>query len=123
VTIPLHFIDEEIRVEFHQPPMLEKAPSCPQQFTWRGETFEIIELIEEWHDFRRRGPRNMRPAHLTRAEKVGSWGVGRYCFRVRVADGRVFELYFDRAPVSAGDRKGHWFLLGERSPGQDGQDS
>ena len=31
------------------------------------------------------------------------------------ADGRIFEIYFDRAPQNAGDRKGHWFLKGERA--------
>lgn len=112
---PLSFIVEEIEVRFDKPPMLEKAPSCPDGFTWRGVSYVIVELLEEWHDFRRRGLRNMRPAHLSRAEKTGSWGKGRFCFRVRVGDGRIFEIYYDRAPVDAGDRKGHWFLLGERS--------
>jgi hypothetical protein len=112
---PISFIGEEISVRFDRPPMLEKSPVCPDAFTWRGETFHVVELLEEWHDFRRRGMRNMRPAHLSRAEKTGSWGKGRFCFRLRVQDGRIFEIYFDRAPESAGDRKGHWFLLGERS--------
>jgi hypothetical protein len=40
--------------------------------------------------------------------------VGRYYFCVRVESGQIFEIYFDRAPKSAGDRKGHWFLMGER---------
>jgi hypothetical protein len=114
MSSPLNFIAEEISVEFERPPMLEKAPTCPDGFTWRDERFQVVELLEEWHDFRRRGPRNMRPAHLSRAEKVGSWGKGRFCFRVRVQDGRIFEMYYDRAPGSASDRKGHWFLLGER---------
>jgi len=31
-------------------------------------------------------------------------------FRVRVEDGRLLELYYDRAPKDAMDRKGSWFL-------------
>lgn len=112
---PISFIAEEIAVWFDHPPTLEKVPVCPNRFLWRGDWYEVRELLEEWRDFRRRGPRNMRPAHLSRAEKTGSWGKGRFCFRVRVDAGRVFDIYYDRAPEEAADRKGHWFLLGERS--------
>lgn len=115
MSTPLHFYAEEIQVEFDEPPMLEKAPPCPNRITWRGEVFRVTELLEEWHDYHRRGPRNMRPAHLSRAEKVGSWGKGRFYFRLRVEGGRIFEIYYDRAPGSASDRKGHWFIKGERS--------
>jgi hypothetical protein len=65
---------------------------------------------------RRRGrmSNNMRPAHASRASRLGSWGVGRFYFRVKVDDGRIFEIYYDRAPADADNRKGAWFLKGER---------
>ncbi len=114
---PLHFIDEPIEVFFDEPPVLEKAPTCPSGFYWRGETFRVAEMLETWVNYERRGrmARNMRPGHRAAAARRGSWGVGRFHFRVRVEDGRLFHLYYDRAPESAGDRKGHWVLLGERS--------
>ena len=64
---------------------------------------------------RRKGrfARNMSPTHSRAAAKRGSWGVGRFYFRVEVADRRVFDLYYDRAPDDASDRLGHWFLLRE----------
>jgi len=113
---PLDFIDEPIEVVFDRPPALVKSPPCPSAFIWREQTFPVIELLETWQDFRRRGRsgHNMRPGHLSTAARRGSWGVGRFHFRVRIEDGRVFEIYYDRAPESAGDRKGHWYLLGER---------
>lgn len=116
-TIPIQFIDEPIEVTFSEEPVYEKRPSCPQSFTWRGETYLIQAMLSEEQDFSRRGKsaRNMEPSHLQSATKVGSWGVGRYSFCVRVVDGRIFEIYFDRAPQNAGDRKGHWFLKGERA--------
>ena len=109
------FIGEEIEVGFDKPPMLEKKPGCPDRFTWSEETFDIIEMLTEWHDYRRRGrmTRNMRPAHASVAEQRGSWGVGRDYFRVRTKSGRIFELYYDRAPKDAGRRKGAWFLYRE----------
>jgi BirA family biotin operon repressor/biotin-[acetyl-CoA-carboxylase] ligase len=110
-----HFIDEAIEAEFDQPPALEKKPGCPDGFTWRGETFRVAEMLEEWHDYRRRGrsARNMQPAHAAVAEKRGSWGVGRDYYRVRVEGGRIFDVYYDRAPKGSSRRKGTWVLFRE----------
>ena len=109
------FIAEEIEVVFDQPPTLEKKPGCPDSFFWQGDRFEIIEVLAEWHDYRRRGrmARNMQPAHLAVAEQRGSWGVGRDYFRIRTRNERFFELYFDRAPKDVDRRKGAWFLFRE----------
>jgi hypothetical protein len=111
---PLTFIGEPIEVEFDEQPALEKVPHCPQRFVWRGEVWNVLEMLREWHDYRRRGymGRNMAPQHLELARRRGSWGVGRDYFRVCTDVGRVFDLYYDRAP-SAGDRRGGWFLYRE----------
>ncbi len=115
-SFPLNFIDEPIEVIFNELPIVQKSPPCPAAFIWRDATYPVVEMLETWQNFQRRGrmARNMQPSHSVMASKRGSWGVGRFHFRVRVEDGRIFELYYDRAPNSAGDRKGHWFLLGER---------
>ena len=106
------FIGEEIEVGFDQPPMLEKKPGCPDSFSWQGETLKIVEMLSERHDYGRRGrmAQNMQPAHAAVAAKRGSWGVGRDYFLVRIEDGRIFELYYDRAPKDVNRRKGAWFL-------------
>jgi hypothetical protein len=111
---PLSFVGEAIEVEFAEPPVLEKVPDCPARFVWRGEVYVVVDKLREWHDYRRRGNmgRNMAPHHLAVARRRGSWGVGRDYFRVRTDVGRVFDLYYDRAP-SAGDRRGGWFLYRE----------
>ena len=115
------FIGEEIEASFDRPPMLEKKPGCPDRFTWGEQTFEIVAMLHEWHDYRRRGrmSRNMQPAHLAVAEQRGSWGVGRDYFQVSTAGGRIFEIYYDRAPKDAGRRKGAWFLYRELPEGGD----
>jgi hypothetical protein len=114
--LPLKFIDEPIEVFYEHPPVHSKSPTCPDGFVWMGVELKVQELMAEWHDFTRRGKmsRNMRPVHLDRAAMTGSWGVGRYTFRVRVEDGRIFDLYYDRAPEDAFDRMGSWYLFGER---------
>jgi len=106
------FIGEPITVEFERHPLFSKKPSCPARFIWGEERLAIGEVLREWRDYGRRGrmASNMQPEHASRAAIRGSWGVGRYYFRVRVADGRVFEIYYDRAPKGAGQRQGAWFL-------------
>jgi hypothetical protein len=112
---PLHFIDQPITVRFNKPPMLEKKPGCPDSFTWQDRTYAVVELLAEWVDFKRRGrmEKNMQPQHAAVAAQRGSWGVGRYYFRVRVTGGQIFQIYYDRAPKDIDSRKGSWVLVGE----------
>jgi hypothetical protein len=111
----LRFIGEQVKAQFDEPPILEKKPGCPDRFIWNEETYQVIEKIGEWQDYSRRGrmARNMRAEHAEVAASRGSWGVGRFFFRVRTLRGQVFDLYYDRAPKSVGDRKGAWFLYRE----------
>lgn len=113
--VPKAFIDEPIQVAFDEPPLLEKKPEAPDGFTWAGETFRVAEVLAAWVTYERRGrfARNMTLGHLRAAARRGSWGVGRFYFRVRTTSGRVFDLYYDRAPAGAGDRKGRWVLWRE----------
>jgi hypothetical protein len=112
---PIRFISERVEAFFDGGPFLEKRPGCPSAFEWRGSRHRIVELISEWHDYARRGraAHNMRPSHAAAAERRGSWGVGRDYYRVLTDSERVFDLYFDRAPANALERKGAWFLLRE----------
>lgn len=109
------FIDEAILVEFRQAPLLQKVPKPPDFFTWRGKRYEVKCLLSEWSDLARRGnqAKNMRPAHLTRAEKMGSWGVGRFFFKMRTTDERIFVIYYDRTPKKGDEGCGSWVLLSE----------
>ncbi len=114
---PLHFIGEPVDVLFDIPPALEKKPDCPDGFIWKGAAYRIRELLAEWQDVQRTGrmARNMRPSHAATASRRGSWGVGKIYFRVRTNEGRIFDLYYDRAPKDVDQRKGSWFLFQELS--------
>jgi hypothetical protein len=111
----LRFIGEPIQVVFDQPPALEKRPGCPDAFLWQGESYRVTAMLEQWFDYKRRGrmARNMAPQHALIAEGRGSWGVGRFYFRVRADSGQIFEIYYDRAPKDADTRKGGWVLVAE----------
>ena len=110
--IPKRFISEIIQVHFDKPPMLEKKPNAPDAFTWRGQTYWVVEVLSEWVDYERKGRmrRNMQPQHAAVASQRGSWGVGQFYFRVRTESDQVFDLYYDRAPKDVDNRKGEWFL-------------
>jgi len=122
---PIHFIDEEIQVQFDEAPRFEKRPGCPVRFVWRGETLRIVESLGEWVNYARKGrmAENMRPAHTTVASARGSWGVGRFTFRVRVESGQIFDICYDRAPKHAADRKGNWVLYRELAPAAEGDEA
>jgi hypothetical protein len=109
------FVGDEIEVIHDRPPALEKRPGPPDGFVWQGRTYRVARVLREWHDYRRRGrmARNMRPTHAAAAARRGSWGVGRDYYQVRTDGGRIFELYYDRAPQGAGRGAGAWFLYRE----------
>ncbi len=112
---PLHFFTEPIQAYFSQAPMLEKIPGCPDGFTWRDRSYQIIEILGEWHNYERRGrmARNMKPEHAAAAARHGSWGVGQDYYRVRVDTRQIFDIYFDRSPRDAIHRKGNWYIYRE----------
>ena len=112
---PIHFYNESIEPIFDNTPLLEKKPGCPDGFTWRGEGFRIITLHMEWHDYQRRGrmSRNMQPTHAATASERGSWGVGQDFYRIETDKGRIFDIYYDRAPKNVNKRKGNWFIYQE----------
>jgi hypothetical protein len=106
------FIGATVEVEFDQPPAFPRRPPCPDRWVWEGRTYHVASVEAEWNDFGRRGrmASNMRPDHLARAGRAGSFGVGRFYFRVRTAEDRVFDLYYDRAAATAG-RASPWTLF------------
>jgi hypothetical protein len=112
------YIGETIAAGFEKPVLFTKKPDCPDNFFWRGETFGITELISEWQDFTRKGKnsRNMKDAHLERANIKGSLGVGRFYFRVLTNEGRMFDIYYDRSIKNTFETGGFWVLFQELFP-------
>ena len=112
------YIGEIISVGFDEPPLFVKKPECPNMFSWRGKSFRVTEIISEWHDFSRKGKysRNMKEAHLERANNKGSLGVGRFYFRVRTDENRIFEIYYDRSIKNTFETSGFWVLFQELNP-------
>jgi hypothetical protein len=115
VLKPVSFINEEIKVQHDNPPVYKRTPTPPDRFFWRGNMFEIREILLEWKDFDRRGKNahNMRPSSLLKAASRGSRAVGRFYFRVMTHNDRIFQLYFDRSNWDADNQTGSWILHSE----------
>jgi hypothetical protein len=115
----IRLIMEPIEAVFIHRPALEKRPGCPDGFIWRGELHKVTQKLAEWHDYRRKGrmEKNMRPAHAVAAAVKGSWGVGQDYYQVETEGGRIFTIYYDRAPRGSDARKGEWYLEREQLQG------
>ena len=109
------FINEPIEVIFEEPPLLEKKPGCPYSFYWRQEEYLIQEILSEWHNYERRGrmAKNMKADKASTASIRGSWGVGQDYYRIKTSNGRIFDIYFDRAPKDINRKKGNWYVFRE----------
>lgn len=116
--VALRFISESIEVIFEKPPLIEKKPGPPDGFVWGEESFRVREVLSQWQDFERRGAmaHNMRPSSMKKALRRGSYGVGRFYFRVITESEQIFELYYDRAVKSVDDKSGEWILFRELVP-------
>ena len=66
--------------------MARGEPGIPRRFTWRGETFEITEILE--------GTRETGACHHGSGERY----VRRHVTRARTSDGSVVTLAGERAP-------------------------
>ncbi len=105
---PIQLIDEPIIVEFKKPSIIEKTPPCPDAFVWDGNHFDVVECMNQWHDFSRRGrmARNMKDEHLEAAAIKRLLGRWPFLFSSESKKGRIYDLYYDRASKNAEHRKG-----------------
>ena len=60
----------------------------PGAFTWRGDRYEVARVLQAWFD-----------TGFVAGERTRTWYRRRHrnCYRVEATDGRVYELYLDRA--------------------------
>jgi hypothetical protein len=104
------FICEPIEVEFEVVSGLKKRPGPPIRFVWRERSYEVAEILAEWHRYVSQPIPGKRPRYYIRsAQREGSWGVGRDFYRVRTECGGVYVIYYDRRPKGPEIDSG-WFM-------------
>lgn len=102
------FIGEPIAPSFDDTVVVRRL-STLHGFTWNEQFFPIAEVLRNWREsspprWRRRGKRASLRWHVST--------LGRDYFRVRVADGRIFELFYDRQMLD-NRLSGRWVLWRE----------
>jgi len=107
------FIGEEIEPVFAETPDLEKRTGVPTGFKWRGREYAIKRVVKEWHEYGPARPGTSRSPHAQLGMDRGTRGSGRDFYRVILEDGRLVDLYYDRRPKNAKDRKGRWVFFRE----------
>lgn len=84
-----HFIGEAITPaegDFELGAMSRGEPGLPQAFLWRDERLEIASLERTWRSNR---------------EDRGDIYLAKHWYALRLRDGRVAEIYFERHPKKA----------------------
>jgi phosphoribosylglycinamide formyltransferase-1 len=81
------FVSETIvplAASFDTAGMATGGPGVPKRFRWRAEEVEVAEVLESWKEY----------GDCTHGS--GERYVRKHGFRVRLGDGRVLRLYFQR---------------------------
>ena len=99
--MPSSFISEPItpvKGTFDPAGMARGEPGLPQRFRWRKKEYAVAEVLEQWKD------------HGDCAHGSGERYVRRHGYRVRVTDGTVFRLYFQRTFGRAQPSSQRWWI-------------
>ncbi len=103
------FVGEGITPEdasFSTSAMAMGKPGLPQKFTWKGESFSILEVLEEWKeagDCRHgSGERYLR----------------KHWFRVRTTSDLEMKIYFERQGRSSGGSRWRLYSVVNANPAE-----
>ena len=96
------FIGESIQPEdmsFSLSPMATGKPGLPGKFTWKGRSFSVLQLLEEWKEAGdcRHGS--------------GERYVRKHWFRVRTTENLEMKIYFERQRRSSGGSRWRLYSL------------
>ncbi len=72
-------------------------PGLPTHFTWRGATYEIVDLLEEWKTSDREGG-------------SGELYLRRHWYKLRTDPDAIMTIYCQRQASSRASAKKRWWL-------------
>lgn len=79
--------------------MARGEPGLPAAFEWRGERFEVVDVLGVWKESSREGDR-----------AAGELYLRRHCYQLRMSDGSTWQVYFTRQTPRTGSPRRRWFL-------------
>ncbi len=84
---------------FNASRMARGEPGLPEGFTWRDESFDVVEILRAWKESSREG-----------SHAQGELYLRRHCYQVRMSDDSIWTVYFIRQTPKSGNPKQRWFL-------------
>ena len=102
------FIGEGIKPldeSFSASPMAMGKPGLPRTFSWKGKTFSVLKVLEEWKE--------AGDCHHGSGERY----VRKHWFRVRTTENLEMKIYFERQRRTSGGSR--WRLYSIRSAESD----
>jgi hypothetical protein len=102
------FIGEAIQpedVSFSTAAMATGKPGLPRSFSWKGGSFPILEVLEEWKE--------AGDCHHGSGERY----VRKHWFRVRTTENREMRIYFERQRRSSGGSRWRLYSIRTAEPG------
>jgi hypothetical protein len=78
--------------------MARGEPGLPMRFLWRGQEYEVAEVLEQW--------RQTGPCTSGSDEQY----VRKHWYRIRTTSGEEMKLYFERQARSGRERTLRWWL-------------
>ncbi len=97
--MPDTFISEPIEPEpgSFAAPTAAGEPMLPTRFTWRGERYEIADVLAKWKE--------------SGKERGGSEiYLRKHWYHIRTTDGQSMKIYFERQARSKGAARKRWWL-------------
>jgi len=95
------FVGERLKPDaatFNTFALVGGVPQMPKRFTWRGETFEVAEVLDGWKE--------LGPAKEGGARQY----LRKHWFHIRTTTGEEMKIYFERTARSTKMRKTRWWL-------------
>ena len=95
------FISEPIlplEASFDTGGMARGEPGLPQRFRWREKEFTVEDVLEQWKE------------HGDCRNGSGERYVRKHGYRVRVTDGAIFRIYFQRTQGTGKLPKSRWWI-------------
>ena len=83
--------------------MARGEPGLPAQFTWRGQMYQVDEVLEQW-------------TSSTPEGGSGELYLRRHWWQLRTSSGHVMKIYCQRQAKNKTDRKQRWFVYTVRAP-------
>lgn len=74
-------------------------PALPRRFKWRKKSYEVRQVLHAWKEH-----------EADRTHGGSELYLRKHWFEVRVDDGSVMKLYFQRQPMSGRSAKARWWL-------------